>query len=59
MSKNEAKELAKRYIQEQKKVLESHGDSVVRGKFKEAVNGAQKTFETIARSHSQMKRHTA
>jgi hypothetical protein len=58
MSNIEVKQLAKKYIEEQKKVLESHGDSIVRGKFKDAVNGAEKTFEMIARSHSQIKRQT-
>lgn len=56
MSKNEAKELAKKYIEEQRRILESHGDTVVRAKFREAVNGAQKTFEMIAKSHGQAKR---
>ena len=51
-----SKELAKKYLDEQRKVLESHGDSVVRGKVKDAMSGAQKTFETIAKSHAQMKR---
>lgn len=59
MSKNEVRELAKKYIDEQKKVLESHGDSVARGKIKNAVTGAQKTFEMIAKSSSQIKRQTA
>jgi hypothetical protein len=48
MSKHDAKELAKRFIDEQSRILESHGDSVVRSKYKDAVAGAQKTFEAIS-----------
>ena len=49
MSKNEAKEFAKRFIEEQKRILESYGDTVVRAKYNDAVNGAQRTFETISK----------
>lgn len=50
MSKNEVKKLAKKYIEDQKQILESHGDSVVRSKYKQALEGAQKTFEILTTS---------
>lgn len=48
MSKQELRELAKRFIDDQKHILESHGDTIVRSKYKEAVAAAQKTFEAIS-----------
>jgi hypothetical protein len=48
MSKNEAKELAIKFIDEQRRILESHGDAVIRSKCKDAVSGAQKIFETLS-----------
>ena len=48
MSDREIKKLARLYIDGQKKILEEHGDSIVRSKYKEAVASAEKTFRTIA-----------
>jgi hypothetical protein len=48
MSEAEIKKLAKTFIEEQKKILEQHGDGIARGKYKEALAGAQKTFQMIS-----------
>lgn len=57
MSKTEARELAKKYIEEQRRVLESHGDSALRSKVKEAVDGAQRTFEIISTASAAQSKH--
>jgi hypothetical protein len=44
MSTNDAKKLAKDFIDAQKRILEEHGDTIVRSKYKDAVEGARKTF---------------
>lgn len=63
MSNEQIKELAKTFINEQKRVLEEYGDSVVRSKYKEAVQGAQRTFQMInkasrAKADEQIKTRT-
>jgi hypothetical protein len=54
MSNNDVKKLAKRFIDEQRRILERHGDGIVRSKYKEAIAGAQKTFEGIISAKSQV-----
>lgn len=53
MSSEQAKKLAKQFIEDQKQIIESHGDQVVRSKYRDAVEGAQRTFEAI--SHASVK----
>ena len=48
MSEAQLKKLAKTFIEEQKKILKQHGDGVAKGKYKEALAGAQKTFQMIS-----------
>ena len=48
MSSDDIKKLAQQFIDEQKRILEEHGDGVVRSKYKDAVASAQKTFEAIS-----------
>jgi hypothetical protein len=48
MSDARIKKLAKTFIEEQKRILEEYGDGVVRSKYKEAVEGARKTFRMIS-----------
>ena len=48
MSSDQAKKLAKQFIDDQKQILEAHGDKVVRSKYREAVMGAQRTFEALS-----------
>jgi hypothetical protein len=58
MSSNQIKQLAKQFIEEEKQVLERHGDRIVRSKYKEAVNGARKTFEAISSASAKLKAAT-
>jgi hypothetical protein len=46
MSSQQAKELAQKFIEEQKRILNKHGDTSVRTK--EAVTSAQKTFQNLS-----------
>lgn len=56
MSDAQIKKLAKTFIDEQKKILEEYGDGVVRSKYKDAVEGARKTFRMISTaSHAQVR----
>lgn len=55
MSSTQIKELAEQFIEEQKHVLEQHGDAIVRARYKEAVDGARKTFETISAASAKLK----
>ena len=48
MSSEQAKKLAKQFIDGQRQILEAHGDKMVRSKYRDAVAGAQRTFETIS-----------
>ncbi len=48
MSKNDVKKLAEQFIAEQKRILEEHGDTIVRSKYKDAIEGARKTFSAIS-----------
>jgi hypothetical protein len=48
MSTDQAKKLAKQFIEDQKQILEAHGDKVVRSKCKDAIEGAQRTFEALS-----------
>jgi hypothetical protein len=48
MSEAQIKKLAKEFIEEQKRILVQHGDRVVSKKYKEALAGAQKTFQMIS-----------
>lgn len=49
MSAQQAKELAQRFIEEQKRILGKHGDAPVRAsKCKEAVSSVQKTFQALS-----------
>lgn len=48
MSNDQIRKIAKQFIEDQKRILEEHGDSVVRSKYKEAIASAQKTFAAIS-----------
>ena len=48
MSKAEAKKMAEKFIEEQKRILEQYGDGVVKSKCKEAVMSVQAVFQQIA-----------
>lgn len=48
MSSDQAKKLAKQFIDEQGQILKAHGDKIVRSKYRDAVAGAQRTFEAIS-----------
>jgi hypothetical protein len=48
MSNAQIKILAKQFIDEQKRILEEHGDRVVRSKYKEAIVSAEKTFQKMS-----------
>lgn len=48
MSKDQIKKFAKDFIEEQKRILEAHGDRVVRSKYNDAILSAQRTFEAIS-----------
>ena len=49
MSSEQAKRLAKQFIEDQKQILEAHGDKVIRGaKYKDALAGAERTFQLIS-----------
>jgi hypothetical protein len=47
MSDTEIKKLAREFIDSQKKILEEHGDSIVKSKYEEAVVSAEKIFRSI------------
>jgi hypothetical protein len=47
MTDTEVKKLARQFMNEQKEILEEHGDTVVRSKYKEAVLSAERTFRAI------------
>lgn len=48
MPQDQIKKLARTFIEEQKRILESHGDRVVQSKYKDAVAGAERTFQMIS-----------
>ena len=48
MSEKELKKFARDFIHEQKRILEEHGDKVVRSKYNDAVTSAEKTFRSIS-----------
>ena len=48
MSKKQLKQLAKTFIEEQKRILEEYGDGVVRSKYNDAIASAQKTFASMS-----------
>jgi hypothetical protein len=48
MSEKQLKQLAKTFIDEQKRILEEHGDGIVRSKYNDAILSAQKTFASLA-----------
>lgn len=48
MSRDQLKKFAKQFIDDQKRILEEHGDKVIHSKYKEAIDSAQKTFEAIS-----------
>jgi hypothetical protein len=45
---DEARALARKFIEEQKRILEEHGDGVVEEKYKHAVASVQEVFQTLA-----------
>jgi len=47
MSKEQAKKLAEKFIEEQVKILEEYGDSVVKSKRKDAIASVQQIFQAI------------
>jgi hypothetical protein len=47
MSEQQVKQLAKTFIEEQKRILEEYGDGVVRSEYNDAVASAQRTFAAI------------
>ncbi len=55
MSTDQARKLAKQFIDDQKQILEAHGDSIVRSKYNDAVAGAQRTFETLCAASEKLK----
>jgi hypothetical protein len=48
MSADQAKKLAQKFIEDQKRILEEYGDSVVKSKCKDAVASVQEIFKAIA-----------
>jgi hypothetical protein len=48
MSTDQAKKMATQFINDQKQILEAHGDKVVQSKYKDAIAGAQRTFAAIS-----------
>jgi hypothetical protein len=48
MSEKQAKKLATQFIEDQKRILEEYGDSVVKSKCKDAVASVQQLFQAIA-----------
>lgn len=54
MSEAQIKKLAKTFIEEQKRILEQHGDGVAKSKYREAVAGAQRTFQMISSASAKM-----
>jgi hypothetical protein len=54
MSTDDTKKLAKQFIDDQKRILEQHGDRVVRSKYKDAIAGAQRTFEAISTASAKL-----
>ncbi len=55
MSSKQIKQLAKEFIDQQKRILEQHGDRIVRSKYRDAVDGARKTFEAISTASAKLK----
>lgn len=52
MSKTEARKLAEQFMKEQQRILEEHGDRVVKSRCKGAVASVQQIFEAIANKPS-------
>jgi hypothetical protein len=59
MSDKKIRQLARRFMNEQKKILEEHGDRVVRGKYHQAVASAERTFREIASATAKAKSASA
>jgi hypothetical protein len=59
MSKDQAKEFAQKFIDEQKRILEEFGDSAVASKCKEAVASAQKLFQELSAKAKTEKIHSS
>jgi hypothetical protein len=49
MSVEETRKFAKQYMDEQRRILEQHGDKVVKSRYREAVNAAEQTFSVLTR----------
>lgn len=47
MSKEEAKKLAEKFMQEQERILEEYGDSVVKSKRRDAVASVEQIFQAL------------
>lgn len=58
MSTDQAKKLATQFINEQKRILESHGDKIVQSKYRDAIAGAQRTFAAISTASSKLASHS-
>ena len=56
MSGAQIKKIAKTFIEDQKRILEQHGDGIAKSKYKEAVAGAQRTFQMISSASAKMTR---
>jgi hypothetical protein len=55
MSTDQVKKFAKQFIDDQKQILEAHGDSAVRSKYNDAIAGAQRTFETLCAASEKLR----
>lgn len=55
MSNAQAKQMAEKFIEEQKKILEQYGDKVVQSKCKDAVTSVAKVFKAIGASQTHAK----
>ena len=55
MPGDKIKQLAKNFIDDQKRILTKHGDGIVKSKCRDAVDGARKTFETISAASAKLK----
>jgi len=53
MSEERAKILAKKFVEEQKKILKEYGDTVVESNCKQAVSSVTKVFKAIGTSAKQ------
>jgi hypothetical protein len=53
MSRIDTRTLARQFMEEQKRILEEYGDSVVFSKYKNAVTSAEKTFGEMCQRATQ------